>query len=107
MDAFIQVEVDQSFEKSTQTLKIKCDASTEVEQSLLDAKSTQTVSEIMRDKNVQTFWSTSDNKETQACASIRKSENCNHSTFIQIDWTFQERNTKTNNSTDNRFSQIR
>ncbi|GBM87378.1 hypothetical protein AVEN_168631-1 [Araneus ventricosus] len=66
MDAFTEVEVDQSFERSTQTPEIKCGESTQVEQSLFKAKSTQTVSAIMRDKDVETFWPTSDNKETQA-----------------------------------------
>ncbi|GBO03791.1 hypothetical protein AVEN_44918-1 [Araneus ventricosus] len=75
MDAFTEVEVDQSFERTTQTPEIKCDASTQVEQSLFKAKSTQTVSAIMRDKDVQTFCQRliiKKPKHLPGCASIRK-----------------------------------
>ncbi|GBM56441.1 hypothetical protein AVEN_273200-1 [Araneus ventricosus] len=69
-DAFIQVQLNQLFEKSTQTLENKCNASTQVEQSQFEANSTQTVSEIMLDKDVQTFVKTSENTETQASACL-------------------------------------
>ncbi|GBN80407.1 hypothetical protein AVEN_13114-1 [Araneus ventricosus] len=73
-DAFTQVEVQHLREKSTLAQEIKCDASTQVEPSHFEAKFTQTVAEIMLDKDVQTFLEISENKETQAspCLCLEK-----------------------------------
>ncbi|GBM41646.1 hypothetical protein AVEN_198394-1 [Araneus ventricosus] len=62
-EAYTQAST-QCFEISTQTVLIQSDACTQVERKEFHAKYTQTVSEIMNDKQVQTLLQGSD-KETQ------------------------------------------
>ncbi|GBN57832.1 hypothetical protein AVEN_240293-1, partial [Araneus ventricosus] len=57
--------LNQSLEKITQSKEIKGDASTQRGQIQFNTASTQTLSEIQHDKEIQAFLQVSENKETQ------------------------------------------